>query len=64
LSWAGHRRGTDQASRPPPAGWDLNLVRGDLDDTTVSALERHFPGLGSRLAVAAEPGAAGRSSKV
>jgi hypothetical protein len=45
-----------------PQGWDLNLslVRGDLDDTTVSALEHQFPGLGSRLAVAAEPDAAGR----
>ena len=47
-----------------PQGWDLNLslVRGDLDEHTVSALEHQFPGLGSRLAVAAEPGAAGRSS--
>src|SRR5262249_45603958 len=42
-----------------PQGWDLNLslVRHDLDDATVAVLERQFPGLGARLAPAAESGA-------
>ena len=45
-----------------PQGWDLNLslARHDLDDATVAVLEHRFPGLGVRLAAAAQPGADGR----
>jgi hypothetical protein len=41
-----------------PKGWDLklSLVRADLGDADVAALEHQFPGLGARLA-AAQPGA-------
>jgi hypothetical protein len=46
-----------------PQGWDLNLslVRDDLDAAAVAVLEHQFPGLGSRLAAAALPGAGGRA---
>jgi hypothetical protein len=49
-----------------PQGWDLNLslVRNDLDDAAVAILEHHFPGLGRRLAAAAQPGAEGRADGV
>jgi hypothetical protein len=49
-----------------PQGWDLNLnlVRDDLDSAAVAVLEHQFPGLGSRLAAAAQPGADGRSDGV
>ena len=45
-----------------PQGWDLNLslVRHDLDDAAVAVLDRQLPGLGGRLAAAAQPGAEGR----
>ena len=35
-----------------PQGWDLamHLVRGDLDDEDLAALERQFPGLTARVA--------------
>jgi hypothetical protein len=41
-----------------PQGWDLDLglVRDDLDATTVVVLEHRFPGLGGRLAAAAQLG--------
>jgi hypothetical protein len=46
-----------------PQGWDLNLslVRDDLDDAALAVLEHQFPGLGSRLAAAARPGADGQA---
>src|SRR6266576_1941144 len=46
-----------------PQGWDMNLslVRDDLDDAAVAVLEHQFPGLGVRLAAAAQPGADGQS---
>ena len=49
-----------------PQGWDLNLslVRDDLDDAAVAVLEHQFPGLGVRLAAAAQPGADGQSDGV
>jgi hypothetical protein len=49
-----------------PQGWDLNLslVRHDLDGAAVAVLEHQFPGLGARLAAAAQPGAEGRSGGV
>jgi hypothetical protein len=48
-----------------PQGWDLNLslVRGDLD-AAAAVLEHQFPGLGSRLAAAAQPGADGQAHGV
>jgi hypothetical protein len=47
-------------------GWDLNLslARHDLDDAAVGILERQFPGLGVRLAVAAQLGADGQADGV
>ncbi len=58
----GHRRGPDQASRPPPArlGLDPDLVRHGLDDAALAVLEHHFPGQAARLAAAGQPGADGR----
>ena len=49
-----------------PQGWDLNLslVRDDLDDAAVAVLEHQFPGLGVRLAAAAQPGADGQADGV
>jgi hypothetical protein len=49
-----------------PQGWDLNLslARHDLDDAAVGILERQFPGLGVRLAVAAQLGADGQADGV
>jgi len=49
-----------------PQGWDLNLalVSEDLDDVAVAVLEHQFPGLGSRLAAAAKPGADGQADGV
>ncbi len=49
-----------------PQGWDLNLslVRDDLHDATVAVLEHQFPGLGSRLTAAGQPGADGLSDGV
>jgi hypothetical protein len=49
-----------------PQGWDLNLslARHDLDDAAVAVLEHQFPGLGARLAAAAQPDADGRSGGV
>lgn len=49
-----------------PQGWDLNLslVRDDLDEAAIAVLEHQFPGLGSRLAAARQPGADGRSGGV
>jgi hypothetical protein len=49
-----------------PQGWDLNLslVRNDLDDASVAVLEHQFPGLGVRLAAAAQPGADGQANGV
>ena len=49
-----------------PQGWDLNLslVRNDLDDAAVAVLEHQFPGLGVRLAAAAQPGADGQADGV
>jgi Helix-turn-helix domain len=49
-----------------PQGWNLNLsrVRNDLDDATVTVLEHQFPGLGARLAAAAQPGADGQPDGV
>jgi hypothetical protein len=49
-----------------PQGWDLNLslVRDDLDDAVVGVLEHQFPGLGSRLAAAAQLRAGGQSDGV
>jgi hypothetical protein len=46
-----------------PQDWDLNLslARHDLDDAAVGILERQFPGLGVRLAVAAQLGADGQA---
>ncbi len=40
-----------------PQGWDLDLslVRDDLDEPTSAVLECQFPGLGARLAAAAQP---------
>jgi hypothetical protein len=48
-----------------PQGWDLNLslVRNDLDDAAVAVLEHQFPGLGVRLAAAAQLGADGQADK-
>ena len=49
-----------------PQGWDLNLslVRGDLDEAAVAVLEHQFPGLGVRLAAAAQPGDDGQPGGV
>jgi hypothetical protein len=49
-----------------PQGWDLNLslVRDDLDDAAVPVLDHQFPGLGIRLAAAAQPGADGQADGV
>jgi hypothetical protein len=47
-----------------PQGWDLNLVRDDLDAAVVAVLEHQFPGPGTRLAPAAQPDADGRSGGV
>ena len=49
-----------------PQGWDLNLslVRNDLDDAAVAVLEHQFPGLGVRLAAAAQLGADGQADGV
>jgi helix-turn-helix protein len=49
-----------------PQGWDLNmsLVRDDLDDASVAVLEHQFPGLGVRLAAAAQLGADGQADGV
>jgi hypothetical protein len=49
-----------------PQGWDLNLslVRGDLDAAAVAVLEHRFPGLGARLATAAQPGSDGQADGV
>jgi hypothetical protein len=49
-----------------PQGWNLNLalVRDDLDDGAVAVLEHQFPGLGARLAAAAQPGADGQRDGV
>ena len=46
-----------------PQGWDLNLslARHDLDDAAVAVLEHQFPGLGIRLAAAAQLGADGQA---
>jgi Helix-turn-helix domain len=46
-----------------PQGWDLNLslVRDDLDAAAVAVLEHQFPGLGGRLAAAAQLGADGQA---
>ena len=51
----------DQARRPPPQGWDLNLnlVCDDLEGAAVAVLEHQFQGLGSRLAAATQPGTDG-----
>ncbi len=40
-----------------PQGWDLamHLVRDDLDEEDLAALERQFPGLTARVAVHAAP---------
>ena len=59
--WAGVKR-ADRC----PQGWDLNLtlVRDDLDDAAVAVLEHQFPGLGVRLAAAAQPGADGQADGV
>ena len=44
-----------------PQGWDLNLslVRHDLDGAAVAVFDHQFPGLGVRLAAAAQPDADG-----
>ncbi len=42
----------------------LSLVRDDPDDATVAVLEHQFPGLGGRLASAAQRGADGPSDGV
>jgi hypothetical protein len=49
-----------------PQGWDLNLnlIRDDLDGAAVAVLEHQFPGLGSRLAAAAQPGTDAQSGGV
>jgi Helix-turn-helix domain len=49
-----------------PQGWDLNLslVRDDLADAAVAVLEHQFPGLGSRLTAAGQPGADGQADEV
>ena len=49
-----------------PQGWDLNLslVRDDLDAATVAVLEHRFPGLGARLAAAAQPSSDGQADGV
>jgi hypothetical protein len=47
-----------------PQGWNLSLVRDDLDDAAVAVLEHYFPGLGIRLAAAAQPRADGRPDGV
>jgi hypothetical protein len=49
-----------------PQGWDLDLslVRHDLDAAAVAILGHQFPGLGVRLAAAAQPGADGQCDEV
>jgi Helix-turn-helix domain len=49
-----------------PQGWNLNLslVRDDLDDAAVAVLEHQFPGLGVRLAAAAQLDADGQHDGV
>jgi Helix-turn-helix domain len=49
-----------------PQGWNLNLtlVRDDLGDAAIAALEHQFPGLGMRLTAAAPPGADGQADGV
>src|SRR5438477_7982934 len=46
-----------------PQGWDLSLslVRDDLDNAALAVLDHQFPGLGSRLAAAVQPGADGHA---
>ena len=58
-----HRRGPDQARRPPPAGLGLEPQPGpdDLDAAAVAVLEHQFSALGARLAAAAQPGADGQA---
>jgi Helix-turn-helix domain len=47
-----------------PKGWDLDLslIRDDLTEASLAALERRFPGLAARVAVAACPDADGLQS--
>src|SRR5207248_639838 len=52
------------AARIKRADRRLSLVRHDLDGAAVAVLDRQYPGLGARLAAAAQPSADGQRDGV